>query len=83
MIFWIKLYLEYRLLDKKISLKLTEQARNFIVDSAYDEVYGARPIKRFVSRNLETLLASAIIEDKIKYDSLVTIDVENNQFVLQ
>ena len=75
--------IEYRLLDKKISLKLTEQARNFIVDSAYDEVYGARPIKRFVSRNLETLLASAIIEDKIKYDSLVTIDVENNQFVLQ
>ena len=75
--------IEMRLSDKKITLKLAEKAKNYIIDHSYDENYGARPIKRYVTRNLETILASAIIEDKIKFGSTVTVDVKNDQFVLE
>ena len=75
--------IEMRLSDKKITLKLTEKAKNYIIDHSYDENYGARPIKRYVTRNLETILASTIIEDKIKFGSTVTVDVKNDQFVLE
>jgi len=75
--------IEMRLSDKKITLKLTEKAKNYIIDHSYDENYGARPIKRYVTRNLETILANAIIEDKIKFGSTVTVDVKNDQFVLE
>ncbi len=75
--------IEMRLSDKKITLKLTEKAKNYIIDHSYDENYGARPIKRYVTRNLETVLANAIIEDKIKFGASITVDVENDQFVLE
>ena len=75
--------IEMRLSDKKITLKLTESAKKYIIDHSYDENYGARPIKRYVTRNLETVLANAIIEDKIKFGSQVTVDVKNDQFILE
>ena len=75
--------IEMRLSDKKITLKLTENAKNYIIDHSYDENYGARPIKRYVTRNLETVLANAIIEDKIKFGASIIVDVENDQFVLE
>ena len=75
--------IEMRLSDKKITLKLTEDAKKYIIDHSYDENYGARPIKRYVTRNLETILASAIIEDKIKFGSQVTVDVKDDQFILE
>ena len=75
--------IEMRLSDKKITLKLTESAKKYIIDHSYDENYGARPIKRYVTRNLETILASAIIEDKIKFGSQVTVDVKDDQFILE
>ena len=45
--------------------------------------YGARPIKRYVSRNLESMLAKAIILDEIKYDSEVIIDVKDNELIIK
>ena len=75
--------IEMRLSDKKITLKLTENAKKYIIDHSYDENYGARPIKRYVTRNLETVLASAIIEDEIKFGSQVTVDVKDDQFILE
>ncbi len=75
--------IEMRLSDKKITLKLTESAKKYIIEHSYDENYGARPIKRYVTRNLETVLANAIIEDKIKFGSQVTVDVKNDQFILE
>ncbi len=75
--------IEKRLSDKKINIKLTNKAKDFIIDSAYDEKYGARPIKRFVSRNLETLIAHSIIMNQIKYGDLINVDVENNKLVLK
>ena len=72
-----------RLSDKKIKITLTDTAKKYIIDHSYDERYGARPIKRYVSRNVETMLANAIITDKVKFNSEVIIDVENDQLVLK
>lgn len=74
---------EARLSDKKIRLILTDKAKDYIIDNSYDENYGARPIKRYVSRNLESMLAKAIILDEIKYDSEVIIDVKDNELIIK
>ena len=74
---------EIRLSDKKIRLILTDKAKDYIIDNSYDENYGARPIKRYVSRNLESMLAKAIILDVIKYDSEVIIDVKDNELIIK
>ena len=73
---------EFRLQDKKIKITLTQEAKDFIIDSAYDEQYGARPIKRFVARNLETLLAQEIIADNIPFDSEIVIDVKDTHIII-
>jgi len=75
--------IEKRLEDKHITLELTNNAKDYIINNSYDEIYGARPIKRFVSRNLETLLAEKLINDEIKFDSKIIIDIENDEFVLK
>ena len=75
--------IEHRLDDKKLKLVLTDKAKKYIVDNAYDEKYGARPIRRYVSRNIETLLAKAIIEEKVKFNSTVTIDVKDDKFIIK
>ena len=75
--------IEHRLDDKKLKLVLTDKAKKYIADNAYDEKYGARPIRRYVSRNIETLLAKAIIEEKVKFNSTVTIDVKDDKFIIK
>ena len=75
--------IEVRLHDKRIKISLTEEAKNLIIDSAYDENFGARPIKRFVQRNIESLIANAILQDKIKYNSTITIDACEGKFILK
>ena len=49
---------------------------------SYDEKYGARPIKRYVSRNIETMIANSIIGDKIKFGDTIIIDYKDNNLVL-
>ena len=72
-----------RLQDKKIKIELTDNAKNYIIENAYDERYGARPIKRYVSRNVETLIAENIIEDNIKFNSTITIDIDRDNFTIK
>ena len=74
--------IEARLSDKRIKLNLTDKAKEYIINEAYDVRYGARPIKRFVARNIETLIAKNIILDNIKYDSTITIDYQNNELII-
>ncbi len=73
---------EKRLQDKRIHLIITDEAKKYIIDSSYDENYGARPLKRFVQRNVETLIANAILNDEIKYDSTITIDLKDNKLII-
>ena len=75
--------IEYRLRDKNIKIDVTEKAKEFIVNASYDEKYGARPIKRYVQRNVETLIAEAIINDKISFGSTITIDVDSDKLILK
>ena len=75
--------IEKRLSDKNIKIKLTKEAQEFIIDNSYDELYGARPIKRFVTRNIETLLATSLIDGQIKMNDEVIIDVKNENLVLK
>ncbi|MDD2435151.1 MAG: AAA family ATPase [Bacilli bacterium] len=75
--------IENRLHDKKITLSLTEEAKKYIVENAYDEKFGARPIKRYISHHIETLIANEIINDKIKYHSKIVIDIQDNQIVIK
>ena len=74
--------IEGRLNNQNIKLELTKKARDFIIDQSYNQLYGARPIKRYVTRNLETLLATNLIEGNIKPNDKVIIDIHNNQLVL-
>ncbi|HOO68453.1 MAG TPA: AAA family ATPase, partial [Bacilli bacterium] len=75
--------LEKRLDDKQLKIKLTKKAKDYIVDSAYDEAFGARPLKRFISRNIETQIANKIVNDEIKYNSEITIDYENEELLIK
>ena len=75
--------IEYRLKDKNLHLNITNTAKEYIINSSYDEKYGARPIKRFVQKNIETLIASSIINDQIKYGSTITIDLIDNKLVIK
>ena len=72
---------ELRLKDRNITIKLTPSARDYIINSSYDENFGARPIKRFVSDNVETMIAMDIVLDKIKNNSNITIDYQDNKLL--
>ena len=74
---------ENRLKDSNITITLTDNAKKFIIDSSYDESFGARPIKRFVTKNIETLLALKIINNEIKTNDKIIIDVVDNKFVIK
>ena len=67
--------LQRRLEDKHINLSLTDKAKDYLIENGYDEVYGARPLKRFVTKKLETLLAEKILSQEIKPKSKVVIDL--------
>ena len=74
--------IENRLKDNNIHIKLTENARKYFIDNGYDEAYGARPLKRLVGRDLETLIARKIINNEIKYGETLTIDVKNDKVII-
>ena len=67
-----------RLKDKKISIALTDAARSYIVDNGYDPIYGARPLKRFVQKNVETLAGKLILSDGISEGETILIDYDGN-----
>ena len=72
-----------RLDDKKLTIELTKEVKDYIIDNSYDEKYGARPIKRYVSRNIETLLAKSIISEEIKFGEHVIIGLDNDKLVIK
>lgn len=75
--------LERRLEDKHIKLEVSQEAKEYLIDNGYDEVYGARPLKRFVQKKLETLIAKEILTEKILPNTLVTVDYKNNELYIK
>ncbi len=72
-----------RLEENKIKIEFTHSLKQYIIDSAFSYEYGARPIKRFISKNIETLLASKIISEEIKPLHKYIIDFENNNIIIK
>ncbi len=72
-----------RLADKRILVELTNTAKEFVIENGYDVNYGARPLKRYVQDSIETLLAKAIIADKIEMDCKVIIDEDDNKLIIK
>ena len=68
-----------RLADKEISLSLTEAAKNYVVEGGYDPTYGARPLKRYLQKHVETLAAKLMLEGEIRAGETIVIDVENGK----
>ena len=64
-----------RLADKELSIELTEEARNYIVEGGYDPMYGARPLKRYLQKNVETLAAKLILAGNVGRGDIILIDV--------
>ncbi len=70
--------LDKRLADKQLKLNVTEAAKRYIVENGYDPVYGARPLKRFIQHNVETLIARHIIANEYAPHSEVKVDADEN-----
>ena len=75
--------IETRLSDKNIKLNLTDACKNYLIDIGYDVNYGARPLKRTVSRTIETMLAEKIIDGSIKYGDKVTFDYQDGNIIIK
>ena len=71
--------LNKRLADREISVRLTDSARNFVIDNAYDPIYGARPLKRFVQKHVETMSARLILEDRVKPGDVIEFDAAGGE----
>jgi len=71
--------LNRRLEDRQISISLTPAAKKYIADAAYDPSYGARPLRRYLQKHVETLSAKLILEDKVHEGDTIEIDVENGE----
>ena len=74
--------LNKRLAEQEISVELTNSAKDYLITNGYDAVYGARPLKRFVQKKVETLIAREIIKQTILPKEKVTIDCKDNELVI-
>ncbi|WP_034549960.1 ATP-dependent chaperone ClpB [Carnobacterium funditum] len=72
-----------RLVDQEIELSISQEAQTWIAENAYDPMYGARPLKRYLTRSIETPLAKEIISGKIMPKSKVTITLEDNKLAFE
>ena len=73
--------LNRRLADKELGVELTPAAKNYVADHGYEPMYGARPLKRYLQKSVETLAARLILSDGVDAEDTILIDVENDQLV--
>ena len=73
--------LNRRLADKELSVELTPAAKNYVADHGYEPMYGARPLKRYLQKSVETLAARLILSDGVDSEDTILIDVENDQLI--
>ena len=75
--------LNRRLEKQQLRCELTPEAKQFIIDAAYDPQYGARPLKRYLQHTVETLLARRIVRGDVSPNSTLTVGVENGELALE
>ena len=75
--------LNKRLADRRVSVVLDKEAKEWAAEKGYDPVFGARPLKRFLQRQIETKLARALISGEIAEDTAVTFHVKDDELVLE
>ena len=71
-----------RLEDRELSISLTKDAEQYIVEHGYDPVYGARPLKRYLQKNVETLAAKKILSGDVHAGDTLVLDVKDGEFVI-
>ena len=75
--------LRKRMAERELSLEVTPAAKDYIVDHGYDPIYGARPLKRYIQSNVETLLAKKILADNVAPNTTLTVDVGDNGLIVR
>ena len=70
-----------RLVEREVSIELTDVAKDFVVEGGYEPMYGARPLKRYLQKHVETLAARLILEGNVGRGSVIVIDVEDDQLI--
>ena len=75
--------LNRRLADKQLTVELTPAAKALIIDAAYDPIYGARPLRRYLQHTVETLIGKKIIADQVEGGARLIVDVEDGQLVVK
>ena len=75
--------LNRRLEDKQLTVRLTDQAKTHIIDEAYDPVYGARPLRRYLQHTVETLISRKIIADQVDPGQVLTVDCKDGQLTVE
>ena len=75
--------LAQRLEDRQLKLVVTDSAKEYIIDQGYDISYGARPLKRFIQNNIETLVAKYMLSTDIGPDATITVDVNDGEIVVR
>ena len=68
-----------RLEDRELSIELTDEAKAYVVDGGYDPMYGARPLKRYLQKYVETLAAKLILEGNVAAGDVILLDVEDGE----
>ncbi len=72
-----------RIADRDLTVELTDAAKSFVVERGYDPIYGARPLKRFLQKNVETLAARTILSGEVGMGDVIGIDVKNDELVAE
>ena len=72
-----------RLADKRLHVELTDAAKELVLDAAYDPMYGARPLRRYLQHTVENLVGRRIISGAVSADSVLTVDAENGEMVIR
>lgn len=68
-----------RLEEREVSIELTEEAKDFVVEGGYEPLYGARPLKRYLQKHVETLAARLILEGNVGRGDVIVIDVKDGE----
>ena len=68
-----------RLADRELRIEISDRAQHFIVEQGYDPVYGARPLKRYIQKHVETLAARLILADRVKVGDTIQIELDSSE----